>query len=204
MTSVILIQITCLALMFLPLRLLAIELQRRDDCWKTFLQYQSALEKVENNSLRLKFIDSCIKSDVIPRFLRFRVLRNGCFDDKSIHAFQKGLLRKELNRARLDLQHTGNMLNERRQSIKDAVPEKLRPSVALYSRIKRRLTRQDRAAIHNKKLLALSEEQEKPLFNVKNTVIAYQLDTAPPKYVMETLSLRNSNQRMYWQSLMVY
>ena len=82
-----------LTLMILPLRLLAIELNR-NDCWKTYLQYQSALEKVENNNLRLKFIDSCIKSDVIPRFLRFRVPRNGCFDDDSIHTFQKGLLRK--------------------------------------------------------------------------------------------------------------
>ena len=181
-----------LTLMILPLRLLAIELNR-NDCWKTYLQYQSALEKVENNNLRLKFIDSCIKSDVIPRFLRFRVPRNGCFDDDSVHTFQKGLLRKELYRAREDLKFARAKLETRRDAIKNNVPEKLLPSVALHSRIKCRTTKSNRTLIHNKKLLALSEEQEKPLFNVKNTVIAYNLDSNPPKYVMETLSLGPKN-----------
>ena len=53
--------------------------------------------------------------------------------------------------------------------------------------------RHKQQATHNKKLLALSEEQEKPLFNVKNTVICYELDREPPKYVMETLSLGPKN-----------
>ncbi|XP_066920782.1 uncharacterized protein [Clytia hemisphaerica] len=35
--------------------------------------------------------------------------------------------------------------------------------------------------------------QDKPLFNVKNTVLCYQLDSTPPKYVLETLSLGPKN-----------
>ena len=46
---------------------------------------------------------------------------------------------------------------------------------------------------HNKKLLALSEEQEKPLFNVRNSVMLHNLDEVPPKFVMDTLSLGPKN-----------
>ena len=46
---------------------------------------------------------------------------------------------------------------------------------------------------HNKKLLALSEEQQRPLFSVQNTVILHELDETPPKYVMDTLSLGPKN-----------
>ena len=192
MSSVGLFSILSLTLMILPLRLLAIELNR-DDCWKTYLQYQTALEKVGNNDLRLKFIDNCIKSDVIPRFLKFRVPQNGCFDDSSVHAFQKRLLRKELNRAKEDLKLARGRLDKKREAIQNEVPENLLPSVALHSRIKCRSTRKNREMIHNKKLYTLSQEQEKPLFNVTNTVIAHNLDAPPPKYVMETLSLGPKN-----------
>lgn len=181
-----------LTLMILPLRLLATELNR-NDCLKTFFQYQNALEKVGNNSLRLKFIDNCIKSDVIPRFLKFRIPNNGCFDDNSVHSFQKGLLRKELLRAQDSLKLARSNLDTRRNAVKNNVPEHLLPSVALHSRIKCRTLRSIKSVQHNKKLLALSDEQEKPLFNVQNTVIAYNLDSSPPKYVMETLSLGPKN-----------
>ena len=46
---------------------------------------------------------------------------------------------------------------------------------------------------HNKKLTRLSEDQERPLFNVKNTVILCDLEVTPPTYVMETLSLGPKN-----------
>ena len=42
---------------------------------------------------------------------------------------------------------------------------------------------------HNKKLAALSDEQERPLFSVKNTVIECELDNPLPRYVNDTLAL---------------
>ena len=39
----------------------------------------------------------------------------------------------------------------------------------------------------------LSEEQHRPLFNVKNTVVLHGLEEQPPNYVMETLSLGPKN-----------
>ena len=180
--------IVILTNMLLPYRLLSCELSR-NDCMKTFLQYRNSLIKIEKNSLRVKFLSSCFKADIIPRFLRFRVPNNGTFDQKSVFEFQKGLLRKELHRAK-ELRRTLNSkLGEKRGEIQKVVPEKILPSVAFHSRQSTREARKDVENIHRKKLLALSEEQERPLFNVKNTFIQDNLDEVPPQYVMDTLSL---------------
>ena len=101
--------------------------------------------------------------------------------------------RKELIRARLDLKQTRDSLSERRQLIKDAVPEILLPSVSFHTRIACRATRLDRAALHSKKRLAISGEQAKSLFNIKNTVIPYIFDRTPSKYETETWSLGPRN-----------
>ena len=60
--------------------------------------------------------------------------------------------------------------------------------IALKQKLRRTQTR-----THNKKLQRLSEEQEHPLFNVKNTVVLCGLDNTLPSYVMETLSLGPKN-----------
>ena len=87
------------ATMLLPYRLLALEL-RRSDCWKQFRHYQKTLQKCENNLLRIDFLKNCKKAELIPKFLKFRIPNNGCFDDKAIHEFQKNLLNKEIIRAK--------------------------------------------------------------------------------------------------------
>ena len=43
--------------------------------------------------------------------------------------------------------------------------------------------------MHNNKLCTLSEDQDRPLFNVKNTVLTHGLEKQPPAYVLETLEL---------------
>jgi len=45
----------------------------------------------------------------------------------------------------------------------------------------------------NKKLNWLSKQQKRPLLNVKNTVICYNLDKHPPQYVIDTLALGPKN-----------
>ena len=42
-------------------------------------------------------------------------------------------------------------------------------------------------------MLELSEEQARPLFNVRNTVILHNLDEEPPGYVIDTFSLGPKN-----------
>ena len=60
------------------------------------------MRRVENNSLRIGFLNNCLKTDIIPQFLRLRIPNNGRFDDKSVHEFQKKLLKKEIVKARED------------------------------------------------------------------------------------------------------
>ena len=178
--------------MFLPYRLLSLELTR-NDCTHYFLQYRKSLEKVEKNQLRVKFINSCLQADVIPRFLKFRVPNNGAFDQNSVFEFQKALLRKELYKAKQHTEVLNDKVSTKRQLIQVHIPEYLLSSIAVHSRFHCRDVRRSVKNGHNKKLLALSEEQQRPLFSVQNTVILHELDETPPKYVMDTLSLGPKN-----------
>ena len=166
---------------------------QRSGCWKHYLQYQKALHKIDNNSCRIKYLENCKRADIIPKFLKFRVPNNDCFDETSIHNFQKTLLNKELQKAKTDTQTLSATLKEKRQQLKSVVPEKTLPSVALYTRLSRHDTKKEQREIHIKKLAALSEEQDRPLFNVSNTRVLCGLETTPPKYVQETLALGPKN-----------
>ena len=85
--------------MFLAARLLALEL-KRSGCFKQFLQYQKTICKVEIGNLRVKFFENCKKADIIPKFLKFRIPNNGCFEEKTVHEFQVQLLKKEILKAK--------------------------------------------------------------------------------------------------------
>jgi len=87
--------------MFLAYSLLIKEL-KRNGCWKDFLLYRKALRQNRNHSLRIDFLENCLKANIIPHFLKFRVPTNGCFDDKVVLDFQLQLLRKELFKAKGD------------------------------------------------------------------------------------------------------
>ena len=184
--------LSLVATMFLSYRLLALEL-KRSNCWKHFFHYQKSLLKVETNSLRIKFLEKCKRSDLIPRFLKFRVPNNGCFDEKSIHEFQRRLLQKELLRARENLKLLRERLKDRRNAIKSTAPAKTMPSIVVHTRASIHEHRHKQLSTHNKKLMKLSEEQEHPLFDVENTVVLCGLDATPPSYVMETLALGPKN-----------
>ncbi len=184
--------VSLVATMFLPYRLMALEL-KRSRCWKQFLHYQKTLIKVETNSLRIKFLEKCKRSDLIPRFLKFRVPNNGCFDEKSIHEFQRRLLQNELLKARENLKLLRERLKERRNAMKSTAPTKTMPSIAVHTRASIHEHRHKHLSTHNKKLMKLSEEQEHPLFDIENTVVLCGLDSTPPSYVMETLALGPKN-----------
>ena len=84
-------------------------------------------------------------------------------------------------------------LEGKRRILREATPRNCLPSVVLHTRNTRVETHREQLRNHNKKLTFLSEEQERPLFNVKNTVVLCDLETPPPAYVMETLSLGPKN-----------
>ena len=178
--------------MFLPYRLLANSL-RSVDSWKNFLDYQKALIKQENNFRRISFIEECRKAGIIPRFLKFRVPNNGCFEPTVVHNFQLRLLKQELNKAIATKTHHAEMVAEKRSRLKENLPTKLIPSVILFSRIKLSETRTQVVKTHTKKLENLAHQQERPLFTVPDTVKLLDLDLQPPQYVLDTLALGPNN-----------
>ena len=178
--------------MFLPIKLLNLEL-RKQNCLKEYLKYHNHLIKAVKCRLRVEFLNNCKRSDIIPRFLKFRIPTNGCFDDSSVHEFQRKLLHKEIIRAKEDKVKLLSQLDERRSVLKQALPYKLLPSVILHTRLSQSKTCEEVKNTHNQKLHVLSEEQEKPLFSVSNTVRLFELNKVPPAYVLETLSLGPRN-----------
>ena len=178
--------------MFLPYRLLAKSLQSVD-LWKQFLDYQKALVKQVNNLLRISFIEECRKADIIPRFLRFRVPNNGCFEPTTVHNFQLRLLKQELNKAVSTKTLHTQTVGEKRTALKNNLPPKLIPSVILFSRIKTTETKNQVSKTHSEKLKNLSRQQERPLFEVHDTVKFIDVDHTPPQYVLDTLALGPNN-----------
>ena len=174
--------------MFLPQKLLKKELQR-NQCFKTYLQYQKSLNKLDNCLLRISFLEKCRDADIIPKFLNFRIPTNGCFEDTAVHNFQRGLLIKEIGKAKQTLSVSRKQVDEKRSELKEKVPVKCVPSIVLFSRLDRRDNKQNVRTKHEKKLKHLSYSQEKPLFNVINTVKTCDIDINIPKYVLQTLSM---------------
>ena len=138
--------------MFLPHRLFEIEL-RRSSCFKDFLLYKRVIDKVDKCSERIKFLEKCRDSDIIPKFLNFRIPNNGCFDQNSIHEFQRRLLLKEIVTAKKQLAEHDKTLSSRRSSLRDKLPHKLLHSVIRHSRFERRNNRHTVQHTHNKKTI---------------------------------------------------
>ena len=182
--------------MYLPYRLLARELQRNGS-WRAFLQYQKSLNKLQRNTFRIDFLTKCKHSDIIPRFLQFRIPSNGCFDDRSVRDFQLKLLKNEILKAKTDLRSNNKLLAEQRNTIQAAVKSVLLPSILVYTRANASRIRREQILTHNNKLSELAEAQQFPLFSVKNTVLECELDQPLPQYVTSTLALGLSGPRHF-------
>ena len=120
--------------MILPYRLLATDL-RRNDQWHTYLWYKKVLEKSQANALRLKFLDNCVKAGIITRFLKIRILNNGCFDTNYVLEFQKKLLRKKNCQSPLRFKKVNVLLEDRRESLRSSTTDNQLTSIAFHSRI---------------------------------------------------------------------
>ena len=171
--------------MFLPFRLLAKSLKSLNG-WKKFLDYRKALINQEKNLRRVSFLEQCSEADIIPRFLKFRIPDNGCFEPTVVHNFQLKLLKTELNKAKKTIEKREKTVKDARIALRSIVPDRLVPSVVLFCRIEVSNTKEELMKTHCNKLQNLSKEQERPLFNVHDTVKLIDLDEVPPKYVMES------------------
>ena len=96
---------------------------------------------------------------------------------------------KEIISAKHDYHSSVENVSEKRSILRNDLNENLIPSIILHTRQERRISREHQESIHEKKLVTLSREQDRPLLNVSSTVITLGLCTDLPNYVRETLSL---------------
>ena len=137
---------------------------KRSGCVKHFFQYEKATIKLELNSLRIEFLEQCKHSQLIPRFLKFRIPTNGCFDNKSVLEFQKKLLQKELVRAKENLQTTEVNMNNKKVTLLSHLPAELIPPVEEHIRRSRTETRVERKTNSR-------QEADKPLKRTRTTIV---------------------------------
>ena len=78
------------------------QILKRKLTWKIVLDYLKFFKKAQVSVHRLMFLRKCLKNDLIPDFLKFRVPENGVFSDQAVHNFQLKLLRTETSRANED------------------------------------------------------------------------------------------------------
>ena len=159
---------------------------------ETILDYERSLMKCENCKCCIQFIENFRSADVIPKFLKFRIPNNGCFQRTAIHNFQRKLLKQELFKAKKTLAEHKLKVKERRDILKGFLLQKLLPSVLFFTRVTVFNTQKNDKATYTKKLENLSKEQGHSLFNLQDAVKLFELDVLPPKYI-DTLALDPKN-----------
>ena len=150
-------------------------------------------KKRERSLCRIDFLEKCWQADIIPKFLKFRVPNNGCFEPTTVHNFQRRLLKNELAKAKSTLKEHKKSVNSKRSKLNRTINGTLLPSVILYTRISKRECRENMLETQRKKLEMLSVDQYRPLLNIQDTVRLFNIDIVPPKYAIHTLALGPKN-----------
>ena len=73
--------------MFLEYKSLELEL-KQNGCSKFFFCYcdtRKKIKKIANNQLHIEFLENCIKSEIIPRLLKFRILESHLMIAQRVH-----------------------------------------------------------------------------------------------------------------------
>ena len=152
------------------------------DCHSLFLKYSSTYEKHLKCSFRIKFLRQCCKNNVIPRFLKFRIPNNRCFDKTIVPNFQTKLLKKELNDAHHHLKKIERSLDCYRSQFRDTVPRYIIHLVMFHIRRSTEYISMVCLPRHKKKLSELSLEQDKSLRSCLKTVVVTNNNFKPPQY----------------------
>ena len=168
-----------------------IDESKRTDIVRTQYDYVTTKVKEAKAVLRVKFLESCFRSNLIPRFLqKFTFPRIDAYSLDKVERFQRQILKDEIGMAKDDVvvkerraQKTGDMLWK-------AIPpdiDKVDVEMRLKSKVSCEINKIEK--IHEKKLNHLSEQQEKPLWKLKeNTYKLIDVEEKPPEFVLNFIS----------------
>ena len=125
-----------------------VKLRLTEEVMRDYRRYLNHLTKQLNCRQRIRFLTSCLKNDLIPKFLNFRVPNNGCFEATTVHNFQRRLLRKEISTARTQLDTLVEQTPQLRDKVKLA-PRHLLPSLITHTRMQMKQTLRETTGRHN-------------------------------------------------------
>ena len=157
--------------------------------WKIVLDYLKFFKKVQVSVHRLKFLRKCLKNDLIPDFLKFRVPENGVFSDQAVHNFQLKLLRTETSRANEDRKRYEEMLRKARSLVQKEIDKQWWASIFRFVRRQVEASLKTTSENHRKKLEKLSERQDKPLGGRNERSVRVLDNIELPEWVYEVLSM---------------
>ena len=143
------------------------EIKRRDLVRKQFDCVSQKL-KAAKSVLRVKFLETCVASKLIPRFLqKFKFPKIEAYDLAKIEKFQGQILKDELVKARTDAAKKETLSKETCEILwKEVPPEISKVEINYRINIKVNSEMDKLKLIHQRKLTHLSEQQEKPLWGL--------------------------------------
>ena len=162
---------------------------RNNFIWKLVRDYASIYVKFINCHQHVKFLIVCLENDIIPDILRFRVPENGVFSNQAAHSFQTKLLRTEINKARTDKKNVEVKLERARGAVQRGGDEKFWPSVIKYLSLRGQRQTTTVRETHQKKLMKLSERQDRPLGKQGEGSVRALDDVELPNCVQQVLAL---------------
>ena len=131
----------------------------------------------------------CEDNKLTPKFLKFRIPKNGCFNANEVERFQAKLLKIELKNAKHLLNKRKKDTEEFLSEFRPKIPAKLIPTILLHTRIAWLTEKEKIQAKHQDKLRQLSIEQDRPIARMNTGTITI-LDNIKnvPEYVRATLA----------------
>ena len=101
------------------------EYERRSLVRKQF-DYMSKQLKAEKAILRTKFLETCVASKLIPRFLqKVNFPKIEAYDRNKIERFQRTILKDELNKAKKLVLEKERVANESKNMFLETIPQNL-------------------------------------------------------------------------------
>ena len=139
--------------------------------------------------MTIESLQTCEDSKLIPKFLKFRIPKNGCFNKNAVEKFQANLLKLEVRNAKTQLEKKKEDTEECLIELRQKIPAKLIPTVLLHTRVAWFTEKQKVHTKHQEKLNNLSIDQDRPIARVKKDTITI-LDNIKdlPEYVIATLA----------------
>ena len=156
--------------------------EQRAFYWKYF----NSLYKYRYGLLRKWFLNECLKNGIVPNFLSFKVPQNGAFNNDETYKYQLTLLRRQIDECENCNQQHEQHLNTLRVSCSTVFSKYKLMAIRSIFILLRSLMKVKREQL-SKKLKTLSQRQDRPIFDVHDSIKNIS-DITLPEMVNDVLS----------------